>query len=72
VRIITVKIPDAYLRDLDELVRIGLYPSRSEAIRTAVRELLRKELHKPVGDESSMVRGVQGRPRFKRYSNLGY
>jgi len=45
VRIITVKIPEAYLRELDELVRSGMYPSRSEAIRVALRELLKKELY---------------------------
>ncbi|MEM4576299.1 MAG: ribbon-helix-helix domain-containing protein [Candidatus Nezhaarchaeales archaeon] len=51
-RIITVKIPEAYLRELDELVRSGIYPSRSEAIRTALRDLLTKEFHKPLEDKS--------------------
>jgi Arc/MetJ-type ribon-helix-helix transcriptional regulator len=44
-RIITVKIPEAYLRELDELVRLGAYPSRSEVIRVALRELLKRELY---------------------------
>ncbi|MHC1628838.1 MAG: ribbon-helix-helix domain-containing protein [Candidatus Nezhaarchaeales archaeon] len=71
-RIITVKIPDAYLRDLDELVKTGLYPSRSEAIRTAVRELLRKELHKPI-DEGTFHRTFQNRPRYtSKYRDFGY
>jgi Arc/MetJ-type ribon-helix-helix transcriptional regulator len=48
-RIITVKIPEAYLRELDELVRLGVYPSRSEAIRIALRELLKRELHDQAG-----------------------
>jgi len=43
-RIITVKFPDIYLEGIDELVRIGKYRNRSEVIRVAVRELLRKEL----------------------------
>ncbi len=43
-RIITVKMPDIYLEGIDELVRIGKYRNRSEVIRVAVRELLRKEL----------------------------
>ena len=68
-RIITVKIPDAYLRDLDELVKTGLYPSRSEAIRTAVRELLRKELHKQI-DESTYK--TFSRPRYTRYRDFNY
>ena len=43
-RIITVKMPDIYVEGLDELVRAGRYSSRSEAIRVAVRELLKREL----------------------------
>ena len=43
-RIITVKMPDLYLEGIDELVKIGRYKNRSEVIRAAVRELLRREL----------------------------
>lgn len=43
-RLITVKMPELYLEGIDELVRIGKYRNRSEVIRVAVRELLRKEL----------------------------
>jgi len=43
-RLVTVKMPDTYLEGLDELVKLGRYSSRSEAIRIAVRELLRREL----------------------------
>ena len=42
--LISVKIPEAFLEGLDDLVRLGVYPSRSEAIRVAIRDLLRKEL----------------------------
>jgi Arc/MetJ-type ribon-helix-helix transcriptional regulator len=42
--LISVKIPEPYLEGLDDLVRLGVYPSRSEAIRVAIRDLLRKEL----------------------------
>ncbi|MCS7139687.1 MAG: type II toxin-antitoxin system ParD family antitoxin [Candidatus Nezhaarchaeota archaeon] len=51
-RIITVKMPEAYLRDLDELVKSGAYPSRSEAIRAAVKELLGKELYRSIDDRA--------------------
>lgn len=44
VRLVTVKMPETYLEGLDELVKLGRYSSRSEAIRIAVRELLRREL----------------------------
>ncbi|MBD3191988.1 MAG: ribbon-helix-helix protein, CopG family [Candidatus Heimdallarchaeota archaeon] len=42
--LISVKIPETFLEGLDDLVRLGVYPSRSEAIRVAIRDLLRKEL----------------------------
>ncbi|NPA96904.1 MAG: type II toxin-antitoxin system ParD family antitoxin [Crenarchaeota archaeon] len=43
-RIVTVKMPESYIEAIDELVRMGRYSSRSEVIRAAVRELLKKEL----------------------------
>ena len=43
-RIINFKIPEGMLRDIDRLVEAGLYPSRSALIRTAVRDLLKREL----------------------------
>ena len=43
-RVVTVKMPEAYVEAIDELVKMGRYTSRSEAIRAAVRELLRREL----------------------------
>ena len=39
-KLITVNIPKAYLEDLEELVKMGMYSSRSEAIRIAVRDLI--------------------------------
>ena len=44
VRLITVKMPELYVRGIDELVKAGRYSSRSEVIRIAVRELLKREL----------------------------
>ncbi len=46
-RLVTVKVPDVYLEGIDELVKLGRYSSRSEAIRAAIRDLLRKELWIP-------------------------
>ncbi len=43
-RLITVKMPEIYVRGIDELVKEGRYSSRSEVIRIAVRELLKREL----------------------------
>ncbi|MHA2224722.1 MAG: ribbon-helix-helix domain-containing protein [Candidatus Hodarchaeales archaeon] len=43
-KLISFKAPNTYLEGLDELVRVGVYSSRSEAIRIAIRDLLKKEL----------------------------
>ena len=43
-QLVTVKMSDIYVKGLDKLVEIGMYPSRSEAIRVAIRDLLRREL----------------------------
>ena len=43
-RLVTVKMPEAYVEAIDELVKKGRFTNRSEAIRIAVRELLRREL----------------------------
>jgi hypothetical protein len=38
------KLPEALIEGMDELVRRGLYPSRSAILRAAVRDLLKREL----------------------------
>ena len=42
---VTVKLPRRMLRALDELVRAGVYPNRSEAIRDGIRLILRRHLY---------------------------
>ncbi len=42
--LITVHLPEAYLEGLDSLVNEQIYPNRSEAIRVAVRDMLKTEL----------------------------
>lgn len=43
-RLISIKLPNAYIDGLNKLVEMGIYPNRSEAIRVAVRDMLKKEL----------------------------
>lgn len=43
-KLISIKLPNAYIEGLNELVEMGIYPSRSEAIRVAIRDMLKKEL----------------------------
>jgi Arc/MetJ-type ribon-helix-helix transcriptional regulator len=44
VKLVNVKLPERLIDGLDELVKSGIYHSRSDAIREAVRNLLRREL----------------------------
>ena len=43
-KLVTCKLPEALIDGLDELVSFGMYPSRSAAIRAAVRDMLKREL----------------------------
>lgn len=43
-KILTVHLPDAYIDGLNRLVELKFYPNRSEAIRVAIRDFLRREL----------------------------
>jgi len=58
-KILTVHLPDAYIEGLNQLVNLKLYPNRSEAIRVAIRDLLRRELwerpRRVVVEEAKMV-----------------
>ncbi len=60
-RLITVKMSEIYADGLDKLVEIGMYPSRSEAIRVAIRDLLRRELWVD-GNPAIYERQSQGKP----------
>jgi Arc/MetJ-type ribon-helix-helix transcriptional regulator len=42
-KIVTVHLPEAYVEAIDELVRRGVYANRAEAIRMALRDLIRRE-----------------------------
>ena len=44
---VTLRIPDAHVEDVDALVDAGEYPNRSEAVRDAVRDLLREYGREP-------------------------
>jgi len=42
-KVVTVHLPEAYVEAIDALVRRKVYPNRAEAIRMAVRDLIRRE-----------------------------
>ena len=39
-KIVTINIPDQYLDCLEIMVNMGFYPSRSEAVRQALKQFL--------------------------------
>jgi Arc/MetJ-type ribon-helix-helix transcriptional regulator len=43
-KIITINLPEKYLSAIKILNDLGIYPSRSEAIRIALRDFLTEEL----------------------------
>jgi len=42
-KVITIHVPKPYLKALRDLVEMGLYPTRAEAIRLAIRDLIVNE-----------------------------
>ena len=43
-KLITLYVPETYLKALDQLVGERFYPNRAEAIRVAIRDLVNDEL----------------------------
>ncbi|MEM1657644.1 MAG: ribbon-helix-helix domain-containing protein [Candidatus Jordarchaeales archaeon] len=43
-KLVTVHLPEAYVNGLEKLVEMKQYPNKSEAIRVAIRDLLKREL----------------------------
>jgi Arc/MetJ-type ribon-helix-helix transcriptional regulator len=43
-KLVSIHLPETYIKDLDELVEDRYYPNRAEAIRVAVRDMLIDEL----------------------------
>ena len=52
-KIITINLPERYLSAIQTLNDFGIYPSRSEAIRIALRDFLSDELkmNEDLGEE---------------------
>jgi len=59
VKLITVYLPESYLKALDELVEERYYPSRAEAIRVAIRDLLNREFWGKEGEGSRRRRAEE-------------
>ena len=59
-RLIAVHLPERIVEDIQRLVEKGLYPNRSEAIRNALRDLLKRELWESSMNKSGRMSGVIG------------
>ncbi len=59
-RLIAVHLPERIVEDIQRLVEKGLYPNRSEAIRNAIRDLLKRELWESSMSKSGRMSGVIG------------
>ncbi len=57
-RLIAVHLPERIVEDIQRLVEKGLYPNRSEAIRNAIRDLLKRELWESSMNKSGRMSGV--------------
>jgi Arc/MetJ-type ribon-helix-helix transcriptional regulator len=56
---ITIRLPRRFIRNIDALVRMDDFSSRSEAIRTAVRDMLYARM-KEVPDKVSEMKKIEG------------
>ncbi len=54
-RLIAVHLPEKIVNDIERLVQSGHYPNRSETIRIAIRDLLKKELWERSGFKSPTI-----------------
>ena len=43
IKLISVNLPEAYIKVLESLVAEGKFPNRSEAIRVGIRDLIKTE-----------------------------
>jgi Arc/MetJ-type ribon-helix-helix transcriptional regulator len=43
-KLITLYLPETYLKALDQLVTEKFYPNRAEAIRVAIRDMISEEV----------------------------
>lgn len=43
-KLITLYLPEPYIKALDQLVNDRYYPNRAEAIRVAIRDLINDEI----------------------------
>ena len=58
-RVVTICLPETYVEGMDALIKKDMYPSRSEVIRIAIRDLLVEELWREKSPSGSRPIGLQ-------------
>lgn len=68
-KVVTICLPESYVDGMDTLIHKDMYPSRSEVIRIAIRDLLLEELwkdKKPSGQYPLMIQPEKVIPSLER------
>ena len=56
-KLITLYVPEPYLKALDQLINERYYPNRAEAIRVAIRDLLSVEVWERINSDQASQQG---------------
>ena len=56
-KLITLYVPEPYLKALDQLINQRYYPNRAEAIRVAIRDLLSVEVWERINSDQADQQG---------------
>jgi Arc/MetJ-type ribon-helix-helix transcriptional regulator len=62
-QLLSIQIPEAYLIGIDVLVMSGYFPNRSEAIRSAVKDLMIREFGSLKGIQNAQIMLQTMKPR---------
>lgn len=64
---VTLRLPQRYIRQLDFLVKVDDFPSRSEAIRASVRDMLYSRLDLVIDKMEAMEKADQSMARMLEF-----
>jgi len=60
-QLLSIQVPEAYITGIDILILSGYFPNRSEAIRSAVKDMIVNELggFKGIKESHMLVQGIK-------------
>jgi len=72
-KVLTCNLPEPFIEAMEKIVNeYGLYPSRSELIRVAIREFLKKNLKAPPPPSPVDVNSIFYEPPKTNTSNIDF